>query len=247
MTDQAHSRFLNDVIGDSLTTDPKKFWRYVKSQRRESAGIATLKVGDRYYSTDTEKSDALNDQISSVFTRENSHQLPDKGPSPYDSIENLEIRESGILKQLKQLNTTKASGPDGIPGRMLHDYAEELSPIITHLFQQSYETDEIPQDWKKARVTSIYKSGDKTVDVLSGVPQGSVLGPTLFLAYINDICGEISSPIRLFADDCVVYRCIRSRCDQELLQKDLSTLTKWAETWDMAFNIKKCAHMTITL
>ena len=45
-------------------------------------------------------------------------------------------------------------------------------------------------------------------DVISGVPQGSVLGPTLFSIYINDIVDDIQSTIRLFADDCLIYRCI---------------------------------------
>jgi hypothetical protein len=54
------------------------------------------------------------------------------------------------------------------------------------------------------------------VDVASGVPQGSVLGPVLFLIYINDITYNITSNIRLFADDCTIYRQIRTKEDQVL-------------------------------
>ena len=54
--------------------------------------------------------------------------------------------------------------------------------------------------------------------ILSGVPQGSVIGPVLFLVYINDIANSMESTIRLFADDCIVYRNIQNREDPKILQ-----------------------------
>jgi len=62
------------------------------------------------------------------------------------------------------------------------------------------------------------------VRVTSGVPQGSVLGPLLFLAYVNDIWRNMESTIRLFVDDCVIYRKIINNADMEKLQKDLYRL-----------------------
>lgn len=79
--------------------------------------------------------------------------------------------------------------------------------------------------------------------VTSGVPQGSVLGPILFLIYINDLPTCISSRIRLFADDCVVYRQIRSVNDPLLLQSDLDALSDWCKTWSMSLSIEKCKFM----
>jgi len=64
------------------------------------------------------------------------------------------------------------------------------------------------------------------VRVLSGVPQGSVLGPLLFLAYVNDIGRNIESNIRLFADDCVIYRQILTNEDMTKLQSDVDRLGK---------------------
>ena len=82
--------------------------------------------------------------------------------------------------------------------------------------------------------------------VISGVPQGSVLGPVLFLIFINDITDGITSKIRLFADDSVIYRSITTREDQEALHNDLMKVFEWAEKWGMSFNVKKCVHVTIT-
>ena len=82
--------------------------------------------------------------------------------------------------------------------------------------------------------------------VLSGVPQGSVLGPILFLIFINDLPDNINSTVRLFADDCVLYRNIRGSEDQQLLQDDLEKLALWEEAWLMKFNVAKCHSMRVT-
>ena len=82
--------------------------------------------------------------------------------------------------------------------------------------------------------------------VLSGVPQGTVLGPVLFSLYINDITTDIDSEIRLFADDCVCYREIKGTEDIVKLQKDIDRLGSWARKWGMGFQPVKCNIMQIT-
>ena len=77
------------------------------------------------------------------------------------------------------------------------------------------------------------------VRVTSGVPQGSVLGPLLFLAYVNDIWRNIESKIRLFADDCIIYRKILNIKDVEKLLTDLDRLGDWAERNDVKINPNK--------
>ena len=84
------------------------------------------------------------------------------------------------------------------------------------------------------------------VDVKTGVPQGSVLGPCLFLCYINDLPLKISSPSRLFADDTAVYRSITSPQDPAKLQEDLHRLEEWEKEWDMAFHPDKCCVLSFT-
>jgi Reverse transcriptase (RNA-dependent DNA polymerase)/Endonuclease-reverse transcriptase len=84
------------------------------------------------------------------------------------------------------------------------------------------------------------------VDVTSGVPQGSVLGPILFLIYINDLPDKIKSKCRLFADDSLLYRKILGKEDVIQLQKDLDEVIMWCNTWHMTLNLDKCEHMNVT-
>ena len=78
------------------------------------------------------------------------------------------------------------------------------------------------------------------LSILSGIPQGTVLGPLLFLCHINDLSLGVDSKITLFADDCLIYREINSIEDKVQLQKDLDSLQDWAEKWGMRFNAQKC-------
>ena len=86
----------------------------------------------------------------------------------------------------------------------------------------------------------------ESAPVESGVPQGTCLGPILFLCFINDIADGISSFIRLFADDALLYRPIRTPEDHTVLQEDLAELEEWAAKWGMKFNPKKCYAMSTT-
>ena len=79
-----------------------------------------------------------------------------------------------------------------------------------------------------------------SVSVLSGVPQGSVLGPCLFIFYINDLPDSLSSNVRLFADDTIVYLTIQSDTDSQVFQKDLDKLANWEMLWKINFNPNKC-------
>lgn len=83
------------------------------------------------------------------------------------------------------------------------------------------------------------------IAVTSGVPQGSVIGPLLFLALINDLPNGIQSDCRLFADDCVVYRKIHCSEDNVVLQDDLNLILKWALDNKMKINMKKCGLIKI--
>lgn len=102
------------------------------------------------------------------------------------------------------------------------------------------------RDWLRDRVSVVAANGltSKEFDVCSGVPQGSVLGPLLFLLYINDITAEIKhSDCRLYADDTLLSSDVSNNIDG--LQGDVNRLYEWSCRWGMLFNNDKCLHMQI--
>jgi len=78
------------------------------------------------------------------------------------------------------------------------------------------------------------------VNVQSGVPQGSVLGPLLFILYVNDIPDLIQSNLRMFADDTKIYSVIKNFDNSLRLQYDLDQLSQWSRIWLLHFNAAKC-------
>ena len=82
--------------------------------------------------------------------------------------------------------------------------------------------------------------------VVSGVPQGTVLRPLLFLLYINDLPQKVSSTVRLFADESLLHLKISSIADTVALQRDMDRLQQWEEDWQMSFNPRKCEVVMVT-
>lgn len=78
--------------------------------------------------------------------------------------------------------------------------------------------------------------------VLSGVPQGSILGPLLFVLYINDLPRCVTSMVGLYADDTKLCRKITSVDDCKLLQRDLDMLIEWSKKWKLKFNVRPECH-----
>ena len=103
------------------------------------------------------------------------------------------------------------------------------------------------QDWLTERQQRVILNGKKSAwaTVLSGVPQGSVLGPLLFLIFINTIENNIDSKVLKFADDMKVFRVIGGNHDEDTLQIDLDRLVEWSRKWQMNFNFDKCKLMNI--
>ena len=104
------------------------------------------------------------------------------------------------------------------------------------------------KDYLSDRSQSVVLDGisSRPHTVTSGVPQGTVLAPLLFLLYINDKTTSVNSTIRLYADNVLIYRVINSENDCLILQNDINKLEHWADLWSMKFNPTKCVHLTIT-
>ena len=303
-----------------------------------------------------------------MFTEEDTSHMPSfaqRLPNS-DGIESIVLNPAKILKQLQDLNISKACGPDDFHPKFLKECAEDIYKPLHSLFCKSLQQGELPLDWKKANVSCIYKKGPKCepgnyrpisltsvvckllerniknsvvehlssndllsdaqygfrehrstvlqllevlehwtaaidenqqvdsiyfdfakafdkvphqrlltkiksygingrllswiesflssreqrvvingcksewTNVKSGVPQGSILGPLLFILYINDLPECVSSVCKLFADDTKLYRTIVSTNDSVLLQKDIESMNRWSNEWQLSFNIGKC-------
>lgn len=108
-----------------------------------------------------EKAKLLNNQVSSVFPKEDGSALHDLGPSSVPDMPTISTRQKGIRKLLLRLNLHKASGPDELPTRLLKEMADEIIPAL--VFQASLQQGKTPTDWSIfiATVTLIFKKGDK--------------------------------------------------------------------------------------
>ena len=104
------------------------------------------------------------------------------------------------------------------------------------------------KDFLKDRLQAVVVEGVTSGDmsVRSGVPQGSVLGPSLFLIYINDLPSRVSSVSRLFADDTLLHNKIKENTDRLKLQEDLANLESWESEWEMKFHPDKCNVLPIS-
>ena len=102
-------------------------------------------------------------------------------------------------------------------------------------------------DYLSERSQTVIVEGKQSenLPVTSGVPQGSILGPLLFILYVNDISDGCSSTVSSFADDVKIFRKIKFTSDSDVLQNDLKLWKIWAKRWKKYFNVKKCKVMSI--
>ena len=83
------------------------------------------------------------------------------------------------------------------------------------------------------------------MDIFSGVPQGSVLGPILFLAYVNDLPDSVLSTLYTFADNTRLYHAIKSKDGCDISPQELDNITDWGRIWQTNFNSHKCEVLSV--
>lgn len=366
----AKDKFFNEDLPALLTNNTKKFWKVVNPRKCSGQPIHLTK--DDKLLSPSEAAEELNLFFGSVYTEEEPISADLKFDSINATMNDIVITPEGIESAIERLANNSSPGPDGICPKLLKITKPVISRIFVALFQQSIDTGCVPDTWKIARVTPIFKSGDSSmpsnyrpisltsipckllehiissavmtylteqnyfipnqhgfqrgrscetqlfelvtdlhyavhastiidavfidlakafdkvphsrllmkldclkinrnvttwinnflcnryqfvtvndcsstlIQVKSGVPQGSVLGPILFLIYINDISKNLASTTRLFADDCVIYRKITNPNDHTALQKDLDSIATWCDQWQMRINASKTKVITFT-
>ena len=182
----------------------------------------------------------------------------------FDYLGQLIVTPTMVAMKIRDMKDNKSPGVDGIPPKLLLEIIEQISIPLATVFNLSLEEGIVPLEWKEANFIPLFKKGsrnksenyrpvsltsvickllerlikDHLVDFLvkNKVPQGSVLGPILFLIYINDLHDDITSNVLKFADDTNVFRKIKSDADRQHLQDDLNKLIEWSEKWQMLYN-----------
>ena len=369
---QSHEQYISELVNPESQCINKRFWTYIKNQRNDPSVVPPLNKDGSLILDDYAKANELNDYFTSVFTKEDTSQIPTMNCNSYPDSPPIRVTHEGVSQLLSNLHPNTAAGPDKFPSRFLKQFANDLTPMLTLIYRASLDQGSVPEDWKKALVTPVFKKHDRslaanyrpisltcivckllehiistnihahlenygilhnaqhgfrkrrscetqlintvhnfasalnnreqidailldmskafdtvpherlchklslygirgttlrwirsfltgrtqkvilngqesrTTKVSSGVPQGSVLGPLLFIIYINDMPNNITSNIKLYADDALLYRTIHFVTDTGILQHDLDMLHQWASTWLMTFNPTKCEFLQLT-
>lgn len=154
------------TIANECKRNPKKFWKYVQKQTKGVQGVTVLKRKDgTTATTNEEKANILNSFFASVFSKEDLTNMPDLKESFYSkgfSISDLRITPNAVKQKLQSLDPNKAQGPDGIPSRVLKELSNEIALPLCNIFNLSIETSRLPEDWKNAEVTAIFKKGSRS-------------------------------------------------------------------------------------
>ena len=126
-------------------------------------GVGPLKVDGETVTGNEEMAEALNNYFGSVFQKEDETNIPSARVRTVKSkCRGVNFRPSIVKKMIKQLKTNSAPGPDGITPRLLQELVDEVAVPLGTIFTKSMEEGLVPEDWKIANVTPIFKKGQKS-------------------------------------------------------------------------------------
>ena len=356
----------------SFKNQPKKFYGYMRNLQTVKDQVTVLKKPDGMTTTsDQEVADLFAEYFQEVYTVEDLSNIPTVPERDCTWNDTICFSKELVYDKQQMLKTDKSPGPDGLHPMLLKECAASIAGPLSQIFQLSYDTGTLPEEWRIAHVVPIFKKGDRTnrenyrpvsltsipckvmesiikdtlikhleanellckqqhgfrrgrscltnlletleswtqaldngygldvvyldyrkafdsvphqrlleklkdfgikgklrrwlegflvsrkitvgvrgafsqlLAVLSGVPQGSVIGPLLFLLFVNELPMWIINELRMFADDTKLWCPITTIADSITLQQDLDTLCSWSEKWQLRFNADKCKVMHI--
>ena len=366
----ARLAYENDLLDNAAST--KRLFAYLRRRCKAPVGIPVLIASGSEAITDGEKACVLAEQYRTVFSSSTSPVDPGEWNSIHGAgLNEIVMEVNWVMRALSCLCPTKSMGPDAMHPKLLRELAGSLSEPLCALFNKSLSSGVLPDEWKVALISPIYKGGDKqrpenyrpisltsvvvkllerkikeelvaylsttgfisdrqhgftagrsclsnlltareewahllndriSVDVAyidfqkafdkvhhtklleklvslgiggsllswiacflsgrkqavrvgsalsdwiavgSGVPQGSVLGPLLFMLFVNDLPTRLVSKSLLFADDLKLWRAIETDEDVKTLQRDLSVLYDWSQENQLPINLGKCVVLPL--
>ena len=160
-------RDLEKDVSKQAKTNPKKFWNYVKRKMKTSTGVSDLVIrteGSKEILTrnNQQKAQTLSDFFGSVFTREPDTEIPVLEDISVDSqLDNLEVTKEEVIQKLRKLKIDKSPGPDAMHPRLLKELAVEIGTALETIFNSTVTNGTIPEDWKQAQITAIFKKGNR--------------------------------------------------------------------------------------
>jgi hypothetical protein len=166
MIRNAKRKFERDIAKGcgSERANKRRFFSYIKQRTKSRAGIGPLKDGQGNLVQDNrEMAELLNRFFSGIFTREDTTNIPDPQPTGYrHELRGLNITERAVKDKIRKLWADGAAGPDGLGPLVLKKLADELAGPRAMVMRTSLKEGAVPEDWRTANVTPIFKKGPKS-------------------------------------------------------------------------------------
>ena len=141
----------------------KHFYAYARSKLKTKSGIADLEDGNKFARSNEDKATTLNNFFFGVFTKENLENIPAFDDRHFqESLSDISFTKEDVLQKLKSLKINKSPWPDGHHLHVLKEVAEVLADPLTLVLNKILSTGPLPQLWKDANVTPIFKQGKKS-------------------------------------------------------------------------------------
>ena len=158
---KAQDEYIRSTLDCNLKEKPKTFWSYIKSKKQDQVGVPPLNVNGSVKTDSASKAEILSTHFRQIFTQEDLSSMLRKGCSDTPPMDSVVFKSAGVEHLLKNLDRKKGNGPDKLPTTLLKITASEIAEIVTFLFNQSYDSGELPEDWRNAHVVPIFKKGEK--------------------------------------------------------------------------------------